>query len=179
MKHLCGCFETQSLSWSVIQSVLNHCNFLLINRIHQSLFRHILTQQTIKVLVGAPLPTCKGSGKLASALERLVNLNVRGKLFAVVVGERFNPTCKGLESFHNGFPDELGGLVRHLDYDPEATLALDHRHDSPLVIRANDGVAFPMAHLLSSFDMRRPITQGAPVSDLAPSVAPAGVARSL
>ena len=37
----------------------------------------------------------------------------------------------------------------------------------------------PMAHLLSSFDMRRPITQGAPVRDLAPSVPPAGVALSL
>ena len=123
-----------------------------------------MTQQTIKVLVGAPLPTCKGSGKVASAFEGLVNLNVRGKLFAVVVGERFDPTCKGLESFHNGFPDQLGGLVRHLDYDPEATLALDHR---------------PMAPLLSSFDMRRPITQGAPVRDLAPSVPPAGVALSL
>ena len=36
-----------------------------------------------------------------------------------------------------------------------------------------------MAPLLSSFDMRRPITQGAPVRDLAPSVPPAGVALSL
>lgn len=179
MKHLCGCFETQSLSWSVIQSVLNHCNFLLINRIHQSLFRHILTQQAIKVLVGALLPTCKGSGKVASAFERLVNLNVRRKLFAVVVGQRFDPTCKGLEPFNNGVADQLGSLVSHLDYDPEAALALDHRHNGPLVVRADDRVAFPMAHLLSSFDMRRPIPQGAPVRDLAPSVLPAGVALSL
>ena len=138
-----------------------------------------MTQQTIKVLVGAPLPTCKGSGKVASAFERLINLNVRRKFFTVVVGQRFNPVRKGLEPFHNGFADQLGCLVSHLDYDPKAALALDHRHNGPLVVRADDRVAFPMAHLLSSFDMRRPITQGAPVRDLAPSVPPAGVALSL
>ena len=138
-----------------------------------------MTQQTIKVLVGAPLPTCKGSGKVASALERLINLNVRRKFFTVVVGQRFNPVRKGLEPLHNGFADQLGCLVSHLDYDPKAALALDHRHNGPLVVRADDRVAFPMAHLLSSLDMRRPITQGAPVRDLAPSVPPAGVALSL
>jgi len=138
-----------------------------------------LTQQTIKVLVGAPLPTCKGSGKVASAFKGLVNLNVRRKLFAVVVGQRFHPVRKGLEPFNNGPADQVGGLVSHLNYDPEAALALDHRHNGPLVVRANDRVAFPMAHLLSSLDMRRPITQGAPVRDLAPSVAPTGVALSL
>ena len=138
-----------------------------------------MTQQTIKVLVGAPLPTCKGSGKVTRAFERLINLNVRRKFFTVVVGQRFNPVRKGLEPFHNGFADQLGGLVSHLDYDPKAALALDHRHIGPLVVRADDRVAFPMTHLLSSFDMRRPITQGAPVRDLAPSVPPAGVALSL
>ena len=138
-----------------------------------------MTQQAIKVLVGAPLPTCKGSGKVARAFKGLVNLNVRRKFFAVVVGQRFHPVRKGLEPFNNGPADQIGGLVSHLDYDPEATLALDHRHNGPLVVRANDRVAFPMAHLLSSFDMRRPVTQGAPVRDLAPSVAPTGVALSL
>ena len=69
--------------------------------------------------------------------------------------------------------------MSHLDYDPETALALDHRHNGYLVVRADDRVSFPMAHLLSSFDMRRPITQGAPVRDLAPSVPPAGVALFL
>ena len=138
-----------------------------------------MTQQAIKVLVGAPLPTCEGSGKVARAIERLVNLDVRRKFFTVVVGQRFNPVRKGLEPFNNGFADQLGCLVSHLDYDPEAALALDHRHNGPLVVRADDRVAFPMAHLLSSFDMRRPITQGASVRDLAPSVPTARVALSL
>ena len=138
-----------------------------------------MTQQTIKVLVGAPLPTCKGSGKVASAFEGLVNLNVRRKFFTVVVGQRFHPVRKGLEPFNNGPADQVGCLVSHLDYDPEAALALDHRHNGPLMVRANDRVAFPVAHLLSSFDMRRPITQGAPMWNLAPPVPPARIALSL
>ena len=58
-------------------------------------------------------------------------------------------------------------------------MVLDHRHNGLLMVRANDRVAFPMAHLLSSFHMRRPITQGAPMRDLALSVQPAGVELSL
>ena len=69
--------------------------------------------------------------------------------------------------------------MSHLDYDPEAALTLDHRHNGPLMVRANDRVAFPVAHLLSSFDMRRPITQGESVRDLAPSFPPARVALSI
>jgi hypothetical protein len=47
------------------------------------------------------------------------------------------------------------------------------------VIRADDRVVLPLAHLLSSFDMRWLITQVAPVRDLAPSVPFAGVAVSI
>jgi hypothetical protein len=32
-------------------------------------------------------------------------LNVRRKLFAVVAGQRFYPTCKWLEPFNNGVAD--------------------------------------------------------------------------
>ena len=53
-----------------------------------------MTQQTIKVLVGAPLPTREGSGKVARAIECLVNLNVRRKFFTVVVGQPFPPASK-------------------------------------------------------------------------------------
>jgi hypothetical protein len=103
---------------------------------------------------------------------------VRRKFFTVVVGQHFHPVRKGLESFDNGHADQVGCLVSHLDYDPEAALALDHSHNGALMVRANDRVAFPVAYLLSSFDMRRPITQGAPMRDLAPPVPLARVAFS-
>ena len=38
----------------------------------------------------------------------------RRKLFAVVVGQGFDPTCKGLEPFINDVADQLGSLVSQL-----------------------------------------------------------------
>jgi len=78
----------------------------------------------------------KGSGKVASAIERLVNLNVRRKLFAVIVGQSYDATCKGLEPFDNGVTDQLGCLVSHLDYDPgqlrlAGQEALNAKHSQP------------------------------------------------
>ena len=64
-----------------------------------------MKQRTIKVLFRAPLPTCQGAGKVASALERLVNLNVRHKFFTLVAGQRFLPVRKGMEPFNNGPAD--------------------------------------------------------------------------
>jgi hypothetical protein len=50
-----------------------------------------LKQQTIKILVGTPIPTYKGSAKVASAFERLVNLILSRKFITVVVVQRFHP----------------------------------------------------------------------------------------
>ena len=44
-----------------------------------------MPQQAIKVLVGATLPTGKGPGEVARAAQRLINLGMPAKLFAVVV----------------------------------------------------------------------------------------------
>ena len=59
MKHLCGCFESQSFSWSVIQSVLNHSNFLISDRGHGSFLGDVLPQQPVEVFIAASLPACK------------------------------------------------------------------------------------------------------------------------
>jgi len=104
---------------------------------------------------------------------------VSRKFCAGALGKRFYTYLKGLEHLNNGPADQVGCLVSHLEDDPEAALARDHRHNGTLMVCANDRVAFPIAHLLSSFYMRRPITQGAPIRDLAPPVSPAGVALSL
>ena len=69
MKHLCGCFESQSFSWSVIQSVLNHSNFLISDRGHGSFLRDVLPQQPVEVFIAASLPACKWSGKVSRALK--------------------------------------------------------------------------------------------------------------
>jgi hypothetical protein len=84
MKHLCGCFETQSLSWSVIQSVLNHFNFLIADCGHRSFLGDILAQQTVEILIAATLPAGKWSGKVGRALKFFINISMPRKLFAVV-----------------------------------------------------------------------------------------------
>jgi hypothetical protein len=54
-----------------------------------------LPQQTIEVPVAAPLPTRKGSGKVARAAQRFINLGVPIEFFAIVIGHRFDPGFKG------------------------------------------------------------------------------------
>lgn len=138
-----------------------------------------MTQQTIKVLVGAPLPTCKRPGKVARAIERLINLNVSCKLFSVVVRQRYDSDHIRPETFNDGAADQFRRLLRDFDDDTKATLSLHHRHNGPLVVGANDCVALPMTHLLPKLNMHRPVAQGASVRNLAPSVPTARVALSL
>jgi len=102
MEHLCGCFEPQSFSGSVIQSVLNHSNFLITNRRHGSLLWNVLAQQPIKVLIAASLPTGKWSCKVSGGVELLINQSVRCKLFSIVIGQSLDPDGEGLEVAHYG-----------------------------------------------------------------------------
>ena len=138
-----------------------------------------MTQQTVEVLVGASLPTRIRPSKVARALQCLVDLGVRCKLLAVVVGERFHPWGIGPKAFNDGLAYQLRGFVGHLGNNGVSTLALNHRHNSSLVIGSNDGVALPVADLLSGFNVSGSLTQGTPVRDLSPSVSATGVALSL
>ena len=102
MKHLCGCFESQSFSWSVIQSVLNHSNFLIADCGHGSFLWNVLAKQAVEVFIAAPFPAGKWSGKVDRALKLLINLGMPCKLFAIVKGQRFHPCRQRLELVHNG-----------------------------------------------------------------------------
>ena len=102
MKHLCGCFESQSFSWSVIQSVLNHSNFLIADCGHGSFLWNVLAKQTFEVFIAAPFPAGKWSAKVGSALKLFINIGMPRKLFAVVKGQRLDPGSQRLELVHNG-----------------------------------------------------------------------------
>jgi hypothetical protein len=45
-------------------------------------------------------------------------------------------------------------FVGHLGHHGIPALALDHRHNSPFVAGTNDGVALPMTHLASRFNVQ-------------------------
>ena len=96
MKHLCRRSKPQSFAGTVIQSVFDHFNFLVSNARHLALLGHILPQQAIEVLVGATLPTGKGLGEVARAVQRLINLGMPAKLFAVLV-------CHGIDLGFKGY----------------------------------------------------------------------------
>ncbi len=57
MKHLCGCFKSQSFSWSAIQSVLNRSNILTSDRGHGSFLWNVLARQTVEVFIASPFPS--------------------------------------------------------------------------------------------------------------------------
>ena len=102
MKHLCGCFETQSFSWSVIQSVLNDSNFLISDRGHGSFLGDVLAQQAVQVFIAAAFPAGKWSGKVSRTLKLFINMCMRCELFAVVIGQRLDSFEQGLEVPHDG-----------------------------------------------------------------------------
>ena len=91
MKHLSGCFESQSFSWSVIQSVLNHSNFLIADCGHGSFLWNVLAKQAVEVFIAAPFPAGKWSGKVGRALKLFINMGMPCKLFAIVKGQRLHP----------------------------------------------------------------------------------------
>ncbi len=122
-----------------------------------------MTQQTVEILVGASPLTRLRPSKVARALQCLVDLGVRCKLLAVVVGERFHPWGTGPKAFNDGLVYQLGGFVGHLGNNGVTTLSLNHRHNSSLVIGSNDAVALPAADLLSGFNVRWSRAQGTPV----------------
>ena len=130
MKHLCGCFESKSFPWSVIQPVLNHFNFL----------------------------AGKWSGKVCRALKLFINMCIRCKLFDVVKGQRLDPGSHRSEFVHNGQADQLRCFVGYVGYDAIPALALDHRHNSTFVVGTYHVIAFPMTRLFPRFNLQGPFT---------------------
>jgi hypothetical protein len=45
------------------------------------------------------LPTCKGHGKVTRAAQRFINLGAPADFFAIVKGQRLDPSFKRLEHF--------------------------------------------------------------------------------
>ena len=94
MKHLCGCFESQS--------VLNHSNFLIADGGHGSFLWNVLAKQTVEVFIAAPFPACRWSGKVGRALKLLINIGMPCKLFAIIKGQRLDLGSHRFELVHNG-----------------------------------------------------------------------------
>jgi len=91
MKNLCRRRKSQFFAGTVIQSVFNYFNFLVVDIFRREFLRHILTQQTIEVFIRPTLPARKGPRKVARTLRRLVNQRMPTESFAVFVGQSLDP----------------------------------------------------------------------------------------
>ncbi len=111
MKHLRRRPKSQSFAGAVIQSVFDHLKFLGRYVCHVSLLGHVLPQQAIEVLVGASLPTGKGSGKVARATQRFVNPGVPAEFFAVVIGQSLDPSLQRVERFDDRRANQISCFV--------------------------------------------------------------------
>ena len=84
---------------------------------HRALLWNILSQQAIEILaksqvhITATLPTCKGSHKEATALQRFIDQGMATELLAVVVGQRLNLGFKGLERANDPLSQQGSRLV--------------------------------------------------------------------
>jgi len=88
------------------------------------------------------------------------------KLYPVVISQSIDPDGEGLEVAHYGWTNQFRYFVGRLGNDYISTFMLDHRHNYSFVACTNDGIAFPMTHLASSFNMPAPIAQRTSVVDL-------------
>ena len=171
MKHLVGCLESEPLSRSVIQSVLDHSQLFIRHGFHAPLLWDVLAQQPIEVLVAAALPAAIRIGKVGLDAQGLIDGLVVGKLLSVVHRQRLHPRSQGPQFVLNGLAHQISGLVADLGQNGIAALALYQSHDGLLVCCANDGVALPVAYLLALFNMAWPLADRASVGDLPASVA--------
>jgi len=77
---------------SVIEPILNHCNFLICIVGHQSFLGNALAQQAVSLSLFSHSQLANVLEKLVRALELRINDRVRSKFFSVVTVQRFHPS---------------------------------------------------------------------------------------
>ena len=91
MKHLRWRPKFQPFAGTIIKSVFDYFNFLIVDVFHRALLSHKLSQQTIEVLLTTSLPARKEPGKVDHTRQRFINQPISAELFPVVVGQRLDP----------------------------------------------------------------------------------------
>ncbi len=89
-------YESEPLSWPVIQSYFNHSQLLIGDSFHAPHLGNLLAQQTIEVLVTATLPAAIWIGKVGLDAKALIDDLVIGQLLAVVHRQRLHLGVKYL-----------------------------------------------------------------------------------
>jgi hypothetical protein len=94
---LCRRSKSQSFARAIIQSILDHLNFVFSYICHLALLWHVFPHQASEVLSGASLPTGTGPDKVTRAAQRIIIHGVPAKFFAEVIVQRLDTGFKRLE----------------------------------------------------------------------------------
>jgi len=84
IKHFKRCFETQGFSWSEIESCHNLFKLFLGNGLEVRFLWEILSEQTIRVFIGAAFPGSIGMCEVKFEFKYLSDLFVVSKLFTMI-----------------------------------------------------------------------------------------------
>src|SRR5271155_1128797 len=105
----------------------------------------VLSDEAVSVFVEAAFPRVIRLGKVGFCSQSRDDFGMGGEFFSVVVSNRFDATGEGQKDASAGLHNGVCAVVGELGELGVFGLALDVRHDSALVTRADDRVGFPVA----------------------------------
>src|SRR5271163_2723907 len=105
----------------------------------------VLSDEAVSVFVEAAFPRVIRLGKVGFGSQSRDDFGMGGEFFSVVVSNRFDAAGERQKDASAGLHNGVCAVVGELGELGVFGLALDVRHDSALVTRADDRVGFPVA----------------------------------
>lgn len=148
----------QPLSGSGVESIGNQAAVELRDCVHAGAFGQVLTDQSVRVFVGSPLPRVMRVGEIEARAALSFDVLIVVKFRSVVSGDGMDagrmfanePGRSGCHRFH--------GAVRQLADQGVAGLPLYQGDDAVLASRTHDGIDLPVANLTTVVDGCWPFT---------------------
>ncbi len=97
----------------MIQSVFDHCQFLLSYCFHVAFLWIVLAQQAVEVFVAAALPIAIRVSEVGLSAQGLIHLLLVCKLFAVVHPQCLHACAQWIESVLNRLAEQVGAFVEN------------------------------------------------------------------
>jgi hypothetical protein len=150
-----------ALSGSEVQSGGNSVTIDLRNSGHGYLFRNVLADQTVEILVGSAFPRMIGGSEVALQREALLEVFVTVEFGAVVESDRLEAGLVFLNCTQGSLRHGSGGPRLQLFDNSEAGFTFNESENAVMAIAADHSVSFPMAELRTGFH------HGGPLRDMA------------
>ena len=147
-----------ALTWPVVEFVGDVIALLLSEMLHAGSLGHVLTQQTIEVLVCASLPGMIRGGEVAFEIEGLLELCIVVELSSVVQAKRFELTLVPGDCDLGSADDFFFGASLELHDDGKAADSFDQGKQAVAQVFADDGIALPVTDFDAQISLLRSLT---------------------